>query len=764
MASQLYLSQIASTNSAAGAGTGGSTKKILPKLDRAFSSYTYTDVSAGYFEKAQDVFKNYINKMRFKLLDIEKDPAAQGFEDHAYDLIIAANVLHATKNLEQTMTNVRRLLKPGGYLVLLEVTNNGPMRIGFVMSGLPGWWVGADSGRKLAPTIALPQWDSLLKKTGFSGFDSSTPENDPLPYPASVFVTQAMDHRTTLLRNPLASVDLDFNLDYVVILGGESLQTAQLADELAQSLQRYCKHVIRIERLDTLKSTHINPMTSVISFTELDEPMFSNMTETKWETLKLLLDLSRNVLWVTHGCLANEPYSNMTVGLFRSICYELPHLQLQLLDIGSADELKANMLSEMLLRLHMKDSWEKEGRLHDILWTTEPEYILEDGKLKVLRMMPSKYRNNRYNASRRLITKTVPAQSLVRLDNKTDDYFLTEMSQAPSPVMLNGGPSFAMYRVEVEYSISAPIMAQRKPALFLCLGITTLAGVQKRVLGLSDISASVVNVLESQAILFDPPKGEEARYLVAISRHLLSLGALSNVTSGNTVILNDPEPYLVDTLQRRAAEKNICLTLTTACQIERGAPWVSIHPKSSKRVVNSSLPDCPLLFIDFGTTNSAHAVASRIREFLPTFCKERAPGIYLGDQDKPTLLMEELERAVASSRLALCDSGIANDVRIVPLKEVAITSDLPRLNTAIDWTSPSPVSVKITPADSGNLFFKDKTYLLVGLTRDLGQSLCEWMLTKGAKNIVIASRNPQVNLVWLESLISRGAVVKVMSM
>ncbi|TVY50432.1 Polyketide synthase-nonribosomal peptide synthetase [Lachnellula cervina] len=334
-----------------GAGTGGSTKKILPRLDRAFSSYTFTDISTGFFEKAQDIFKDYSSRMIFKKLDIEADTVAQGFENHSYDLVICANVLHATKNLEQTMVNVRRLLKPGGHLVLLEVINNGPMRIGFVMSGLPGWWIGADDGRTLCPTISLDKWDSLLKNTGFSGVDSATPTNDPLPHPASVFATQAVDEIITHIRQPLNSGGVETSIDNLLILGGNTPQTTRLAEDLTWSLRKYCKHVIRIKGLDELHDTDMSPMTTVISLTELDEPIFKTMTEEKWEALKLLFDLSRNVLWVTQGCLENEPYSNMTVGLCRSVCYELPHLQIQLLDVESAEMPEADLLSEMLLRL-----------------------------------------------------------------------------------------------------------------------------------------------------------------------------------------------------------------------------------------------------------------------------------------------------------------------------------------------------------------------------------------------------------------------------
>lgn len=111
-----------------GAGTGGATKAVIEKLGTAFSSYTYTDISSGFFPKAQENFATTKDRMTYKTLDITKNPVEQGFGENVYDLVLAANVLHATSDLVETLKNVRRLLKPGGYLVMMEFTDMTPMR------------------------------------------------------------------------------------------------------------------------------------------------------------------------------------------------------------------------------------------------------------------------------------------------------------------------------------------------------------------------------------------------------------------------------------------------------------------------------------------------------------------------------------------------------------------------------------------------------------------------------------------------------------
>ncbi len=80
-----------------GAGTGSATKRILHETKQMFSSYTYTDISSGFFETAQQVFAPQLHKMLFKVLDVSKDPRQQGYNVHSYDLVVASAVLHASE-------------------------------------------------------------------------------------------------------------------------------------------------------------------------------------------------------------------------------------------------------------------------------------------------------------------------------------------------------------------------------------------------------------------------------------------------------------------------------------------------------------------------------------------------------------------------------------------------------------------------------------------------------------------------------------------
>ncbi|KAJ5646400.1 ketoacyl-synt-domain-containing protein [Penicillium lividum] len=82
----------------------------------------------------------------------------------------------------------------------------------------------------------------------------------------------------------------------------------------------------------------------------------------------------------------------------------------------------------------------------------------------------------------------------------------------------------------------------------------------------------------------------------------------------------------------------------------------------------------------------------------------------------------------------------------------------------IDWHHPDPVSLDIASASSLVKLSAHKTYILIGLTGDLGQSICQWMVTRGARFLVLASRSPSVDINWLAEIKALGAHVVVMAM
>ncbi len=161
-----------------GAGTGGTTSYVLPLLPKEHVEYTFTDLSPHFLDGAATQFAEY-PFVRRAVLDIERDPVAQGFQAGRYDVVIAANVLHATADLRKTLEHARSLMAPEGLLLLLEGV--APERWVDLTFGLTeGWWRFADTTlRPSYPLIGRAEWLQLLQSLGFT--DAVAVPGDDVP-------------------------------------------------------------------------------------------------------------------------------------------------------------------------------------------------------------------------------------------------------------------------------------------------------------------------------------------------------------------------------------------------------------------------------------------------------------------------------------------------------------------------------------------------------------------------------------------------------
>ncbi|MEO0488108.1 MAG: MupA/Atu3671 family FMN-dependent luciferase-like monooxygenase, partial [Cyanobacteria bacterium J06659_2] len=171
-----------------GAGTGGTTTSVLPHLPANRTEYCFTDVSYLFMAKAEQKFQDY-PFVQYQVLDIEQDPLAQGFLAHHYDLIVAANVLHATADMTQTLAHVKQLLASEGMLVLLEGTQ--PQAWVDLIFGLTeGWWKFTDTAlRSDSALLSATQWRQLLQILDFAPIEVITAETEALAQQAVIVAT-----------------------------------------------------------------------------------------------------------------------------------------------------------------------------------------------------------------------------------------------------------------------------------------------------------------------------------------------------------------------------------------------------------------------------------------------------------------------------------------------------------------------------------------------------------------------------------------------
>ncbi|MFW6724745.1 SDR family NAD(P)-dependent oxidoreductase [Streptomyces sp. MAR4 CNY-716] len=163
-----------------GGGTGGTTRRVLDALARevgqseppggaAAVHYTFTDVSPAFLSQARTTFAASPVTVDPRLLDLDADFGDQGFDPASADVVVAANVVHATRRLDQSLARLRWLLDDGGVLLMQEVTRVRPCLTALI-GPLPGYWVGAtDPAGRLphSPFLDVAGWRSAVARQGF---------------------------------------------------------------------------------------------------------------------------------------------------------------------------------------------------------------------------------------------------------------------------------------------------------------------------------------------------------------------------------------------------------------------------------------------------------------------------------------------------------------------------------------------------------------------------------------------------------------------
>ncbi len=182
-----------------GAGTGGTTAALLPLLPADRCHYVFSDVSPAFFPEARRRFAAW-PFLRYQRLDITRDPATQGF-DERFDLILAANALHATPDILQTLRHCAGLLAPAGGLLLLEGVARRAW-IDLIFGLFDGWRAFADRERRAhGPLLSPDLWRSALADAGFASSAVSLPPGDlnAWSFPQAV-VTAQRDPQTRHFR------------------------------------------------------------------------------------------------------------------------------------------------------------------------------------------------------------------------------------------------------------------------------------------------------------------------------------------------------------------------------------------------------------------------------------------------------------------------------------------------------------------------------------------------------------------------------------
>ncbi|KAE8413499.1 hypothetical protein BDV36DRAFT_304027 [Aspergillus pseudocaelatus] len=286
-----------------GAGNGVSLHRdILAELTRnngeiLCAKYTLTTPGYVVATTQEKAFPN----MEFASLDISEDPFEQGFDEVGYDLIIAVNALHETKNVQASLTNLRKLLRPDGRLLLQELCPSSRW-VQYVLGVLPTSWSGPVDRPIEAAYLRKEEWEKELSAAGFGDIEA-------------VALDSEEPHQTTITM--VVRQVREAPKKKVTVLSEEE---GPAVTHILTQLEKEGYQVTRCKLDDEPPAGQ-----DVISLLDVDRPFFHELDEARFLSFKAFLlglqNRDAGMLWATHlidiGC--RDPRYAQVLGLARTI-------------------------------------------------------------------------------------------------------------------------------------------------------------------------------------------------------------------------------------------------------------------------------------------------------------------------------------------------------------------------------------------------------------------------------------------------------------
>ena len=428
-----------------------------------------------------------------------------------------------------------------------------------------------------------------------------------------------------------------------------------------------------------------------------------------------------------------------------------------------------NVISGALLRLVSTYQLEADPAFkEELLWTTEPELRFRDGKLWVPRVEAKQDNNDRLNVSRRSIKRAADEATPVRLEEQSGSWVL---KQQYLPKMMVSEAAKDTVTVRVRYSSLHAVKIDNDigSSFLVVVGQSLTSGCW--VIALATERCSVVSVDRALALNL-PDEFTEADAVGLLQKVVMYClaGHIADQARGKcgTLLVHEPGTGLASVLLDYAAEGNFSVRFTTqnsACK--RLADWIYLHPRQLARIAAQALPQDSSAFV---CVDHNVVLVQLIKSILPANCKvvEEDFAFHKHPQHVPgtspskigvklaALVEGTLFTSFASKESPVC----ANAVSLADLQQQD-AGNHGNPFTVIDWTIHPSLAVEISPPVPSALFRADKSYMLVGMTGEMGQSLCRWMIQHGAGAVIMTSRNPKIEKAWIDELQATGAKIKV---
>ena len=446
-----------------GAGTGSATREVLRALKgntshRTYKEYVYTDITTSFLGHAEQKFADY-GGITYATFDMEKPSAEQGYQA-VYDLVLASNAVHATSNIVETLRNIRTVLKPGGKLILLEITQSS-LSAGMILGTFSDFWkAGSDPSfpRYEGPFLSKDMWREILPQAGFSGLDFFLDDYVDQPSSSVLVATAASPSAISLgLSSPPQETI--------------TLVVADRSSLLVRGFHEYLtSRQVQVDMCSLLDPVDLKTRQYIV-LVEIEAPLFDHITKAEWHGLQTVVSNAKSLLWVTNGSLltGKQPLFATVSGIVRGLKTEKQQLRIATLDLDLKENTPDDPTYDLIYELHSRTLDPSKG-FND--W----EYRRKSGITYISRLMPDEGINDIANAkSQRSNSTTVMPFSQIKdspLQLKADQsgYYFEQAPEFMTP--LNGN--------DVELEVKA-LSTQEQGAIDVIRSGIGVAGVVKAV-------------------------------------------------------------------------------------------------------------------------------------------------------------------------------------------------------------------------------------------------------------------------------------------
>lgn len=254
---------------------------------------------------------------------------------------------------------------------------------------------------------------------------------------------------------------------------------------------------------------------------------------------------------------------------------------------------------------------------------------------------------------------------------------------------------------------------------------------------------------------------------------------METLSTGSSLLVHcsGNDRLIAAALSRRAAAKGIPVTYT--CDADstdnaRDPTWIQLSSRAPRHTLRKLLfPVKASHLLDLTAYSRTHRndLGLDIAQILPSGYKQidysgfsqHGPSLQLSDSRD--FLTGRLQDALVAATMAV-PSNTQQQVQdlVIQLDHIGDPSVANRTVSVAHWLSDGDITVGVRPLDARGFFSQEKTYLLVGLTGEIGRSICEWMISNGAGCVCLTSRSPGIDETWLESFRHIPANVRVFKM